>query len=178
MTLNAEFIAELVRFLDKEPRTARMMQHQLQELGRPFLMRSDLQETFAAISADPDSCELAGTPLDQVFKWAQEAALDQGSLGVALRTSVARWSYLMFRFTPFEVTEVTTVEYLAFKERLSNGGPHTDEWVLEVDLAPFSREFTKMKEARSIVKIPVIGSAEASALMKGGLKIGRIKCIE
>ena len=69
---------------------------------------------------------------------------------VALRTSVARWSYLMFRTTPLEVTEISTVEYLAFKERLVNGRPQDDEWALEVDLAPFSREFTKMKEARSI----------------------------
>ena len=52
MTLNAGFIPELVDFLDKEPRTARMVQHQLQKLGRPFLMRSDLQETFAAVRAD------------------------------------------------------------------------------------------------------------------------------
>jgi sucrose synthase len=122
----------------------------LQKLGRPFLMRSDLQETLAVVSADPDSCSLAGTTLERVFKWAQEAALDTGTLCAALRTSVARWSYLMFRATPLEVTEISTVEYLAFKERLINGGLHDDEWALEIDLEPFSREFTKMKESRSI----------------------------
>ncbi len=150
MNLNEGFISELVGFLEKEPRTARMVQHQLQKVGRPFLMRSNLQETFAAVRADTDSCELTGTPLEKVFDWAQEAALDKGAMCVALRTSVARWSYLMFRATPLEVTEISTVEYLAFKERLVNGRPHADEWVLEVDLAPFSSEFTKMQEARSI----------------------------
>jgi len=150
MNLNAGFIADLMGFLDNEPRTARMVQYQLQKLDRPFLMRSDLRETFSTVCADPDSCELAGTPMESVFGWAQEAALDQSTLCVALRTSVARWSYLMFRVAPLEVVEITTVEYLAFKERLINGRPHDDEWVLEVDLAPFSREFIKMKEARSI----------------------------
>ncbi len=150
MSLDAGFISDLVEFLDREPRTVRMVQHQLQNLKRPFLMRSDLQETFATVSNHPDSCDLEGTPLERVFQWAQEAALDQGSLCVALRTSVARWSYLKFRATNLEVTQISTVAYLSFKERLIIGGPHDDEWALEVDLEPFSREFTKMKEAHSI----------------------------
>ena len=49
-----------------------------------------------------------------------------------------------------EAVEISTVEYLAFKERLVNGNPAHDDWTLEIDLAPFSREFTKLKEARSI----------------------------
>jgi len=149
MSLNAGFITELVAFLDAEPRAARMIRDRLLEHKRPFLLRSDLQQTFAAVGADPDSCELTGTPLEQVFEWAQEAAMDHSALCVALRTSVARWKYLRFR-PGLEVVEISTVEYLAFKERLVNGQPHLDEWALEIDLAPFSSEFTKLKEARSI----------------------------
>ncbi len=48
------------------------------------------------------------------------------------------------------MVEISTVEYLAFKERLVNGHPAADDWTLEIDLAPFSREFTKLQEARSI----------------------------
>jgi len=144
------FITELTDFLEREPRTARMVQHRLQELGRPFLMRSDLQETFVAVSADPDSCKLAGTPLERVFSWAQEAALGEADLCVALRTSVARWSYLLIRAMPLQVQAISTVEYLKFKERLVDGSSQDDDWALELDLGPFSREFTKMQEARSI----------------------------
>ncbi len=150
MSLSANFIDDLVRFLKEEPRTARMVQHRLQELERPFLLSSDLQETFAEVCRDPDSCELAGTPLYQVFEWAQEAAMDRSTLCVALRTSVARWAYVRFRAAPLEVVEIQTVEYLAFKEYLITGRDAANEWSLEIDFEPFSREFTRMQEARSI----------------------------
>jgi sucrose synthase len=150
MTLNSQFIAELESFLEKEPRTARMIQDKLRELGRPFLLSSDLKEMFAAVTADELCGDLIGTPLEKVFSWAQEAAVGPAGLCVALRTSVARWSYLQIRPNPLQVVQISTEEYLAVKERLVNGRLHQDEWILEVDLAPFSREFTKMKEARSI----------------------------
>ncbi len=149
MSLNAGFIDDLIAFLEKEPRAVSMIQHRLAEMKRPYLLRSDLQETFAAVSADPGCGDLTGTPLEQVFEWAQEAALDQTALCVALRTSVARWRYLRIR-PGLEVVEISTVDYLAFKERLVNGHPAQDDWTLEIDLAPFSREATKMQEARSI----------------------------
>jgi len=40
-------------------------------------------------------------------------------------------------------------EFLAFKERLAIGGPD-NQWMLEVDLEPFSREFYKLHESESI----------------------------
>ena len=150
MSLPPGFIDELEQFLCAEPRTVRMVQHRILERGRRFLLRSDLQETFAQVCADPDSCELKGTPLARVFAWAQEAAVGRSALCVAVRTSVARWGYLRFQAASPDVTEISTVEFLAFKERLVNGRRQVDEWALEVDLEPFSREFTKMQESRSI----------------------------
>ncbi len=44
MTLNDGFLSKLKRFLADEPRTSHMIVHRLTELGRPFLMRSDLRE--------------------------------------------------------------------------------------------------------------------------------------
>ncbi|RKZ10672.1 sucrose synthase, partial [bacterium] len=150
MSLPQGFVDELETFLAGEPRTVRMVQHSLLERGRRFLLRSDLQETFAQVCADPDSCELKGTPLAAVFGWAQEAAVGKAALCVAVRTNVARWGYLRIQSGAPGVTEISTVEYLAFKERLVNGRSHEDQWSLEIDLEPFSREFTKMQEARSI----------------------------
>ena len=150
MSLNEKLMNDLTEFLREEPRTVLMLQHRLQALDRPFLMRSDLRETFAEVAADPQSCPLAGTPLERVFLLAQEAALDKSTLQVALRTSVARWSYLRFALAPVDVVEIPVVEYLAFKEWLVDGPAGPDERILEVDLAPFSREFTKLSEARSI----------------------------
>jgi len=150
MSVNDTFIKNLDTFVRNEPRTVLMLQHRLQEIGRPFLMRSDLQEAFDAVSADPDSCTLEGTPLASVFSWSQEAAIDDTGLYLGLRTSVARWSYLRLSFTPLETAQLSPVEYLARRERLVDQLPEDSEWLLEVDLRPFSHALPRMSEARSI----------------------------
>src|SRR5690606_9125943 len=48
------------------------------------------------------------------------------------------------------VEEVTVRDFLRFKESLALGQHDIDEWLLEIDLGPFSREFPKLLEARSI----------------------------
>ena len=60
MSVNGTFIDSLEQFIGDEPRTMLMLQHRLQKLGRPFLMRSDLQEAFAEISEDPNSADQGG----------------------------------------------------------------------------------------------------------------------
>ncbi len=150
MSLNPGFIDEMGIFLEKEPRTVHMIIHHLQELGRPFLLRSDLRDAFSEVCGDEYSCDLSGTPLESLFGWVQEAAVDGGKIYFALRTSVARWGYVCMQLEPPSVREITTVEFLEAKERLVNGSHDDTEWTLEVDLEPFSREFTKLQEARSI----------------------------
>jgi sucrose synthase len=149
MSLTAGFLSDLREFLIAEPRTTHMIVHELRELGRPFLLRSDLHDVFEAVCAHEDSCELTGSPVARLIDWAQEAAIDGSRLYVAARHGVARWSHLRLQLEPLDVAEVPVVEFLAAKERLVDGRGDGD-WTLEVDLAPFSREFTKLKEARSI----------------------------
>jgi sucrose synthase len=149
MTSNGAFVNDLRRFLADEPRTTHMFVHQLRELGRTFLLRSDLQDVFERVAADPDSCPLDGSAAQRLFAWAQEAAVDGQRLYVALRPSIGRWGYLRLQLEPLDVTEVPTAEFLRAKELLVDGRGG-DDWTLEVDLAPFSAEFTKLRETRSI----------------------------
>jgi len=150
MKVNQGFLKELKAFLAERPHTVHRLLHELQVLERPFLLRSDLREAyFRTTAADPDD-KLAGTPLERLFSWAQEASVDGAAVSFALRTSVARWGYLRLQTEPLDLTELSTVDYLACKERMVDGRDHLDEWVLEIDLEPFSREITKLKEARSI----------------------------
>ena len=176
MSLSQRFITELSTFLDNAPSAVQMVQHQLQRLDRRFLLRSDLVETFDEVRNSPDSPDLAGTPLEKVFRWAQEAAMDGSSLCVALRSSVARWGYLRLTSAPLEVTEISASEYLAYKERLINGQPRNEDWVLEIDLEPFSREFTKMSESRSIGRgVEFMSRSLSSSLFgKQGTRLGKL----
>jgi len=79
----------------------------------------------------------------------QEATLDAQWFYLALRPRIGRWQYLRIHLETVEAEEIAVGQYLRFKERLVDGNA-APEWTLEVDLEPFSREFLKPHEARSI----------------------------
>jgi sucrose synthase len=150
MNPKTAFATELKTFLAAEPRTTHMIVHNLRELGRTFLLRSDLQEVYERVCADEDACSLEGSPVARLMDWAQEATIDGPRLYVAVRHGVGRWAYLRLQLEPLDVTVAPVTEYLMAKERQVDGRREEADWTLEVDLEPFSREFTKLQEARSI----------------------------
>ena len=93
---------------------------------------------------------LRDTPLARLIGWAQEAVVDSGWIHFALRTRVARWTYLSVHLDTLAIHEAGTAEFLRCKERMVDGRSDDDAWILELDLEPFSREFAKMTETRSI----------------------------
>ena len=168
MSIKPAFLRELREFLAAEPSTLHMFLHRLREKERPFLLHSDLRDTFTEVRDDPTSCELGGTPVERLVEAAQEAAVSHHRLLLAVRFSVARWGYLAIEFEPLDAVEVSVTEYLAAKERLVNGRPEGDERVLEIDLEPFSREFTKLREAHSIGRgVEFLNRKLASSLFEG-----------
>ena len=123
--------------------------HRLQAMGRPFLLRSNIQDTFEQLCAEDDSGELRASPLATLVDWCQEAALDKAWICFALRQRVARWVYIRVHMDTLNMEAVDASEFLAFKERLVNGSSESD-WMLEVDLEPFSRHIYKLHESDSI----------------------------
>ncbi|MDE2088382.1 MAG: sucrose synthase [Gammaproteobacteria bacterium] len=119
-------------------------------LGRPFLLRSDLWDEFQRFCATEEGAPLCNSVFSQAVASAQEAALEAPWIYITLRPRVARWTYLRFHMEAMQYEEVTVGEFLRFKERLVNGLDHADDWALEVDFGPFSREFPKLQESRSI----------------------------
>jgi len=124
--------------------------HELQGQHRELFLRSDLSDAFEAFcEAAEDPAVLRQSPLGDMLQSAQEAVLTDAWLYVALRERVARWRYLRLHLDTMDVDEVPVSEFLRFKERLVEDDPESP-WVLEVDFEPFSREFAKLSEARSI----------------------------
>ena len=150
MSLNSGFLDRFAEFLAREPGTSHMILHRLREIGRPFLLRGELQDALADALREEYAGDIGGTPLEALFHWAQEAVVDGTGVCFALRTSVARWGYLRWQWEPLAATEIPTVDFLAVKERIVTGHSSDEEWTLELDLEPFSREYTKIQEARSI----------------------------
>lgn len=120
------------------------------KLGRPFLLQSDLWDAFKDFCDQPDNQAICESALVDAIAHTQEAVVESPWVYLAIRPSIARWSFLRFHLDANEYEEIGVSEFQAFKERQVNGREHTDDWTLEVDLGPFNRDFPKLQEARSI----------------------------
>ena len=139
----------LVTYLDEERNHAHRVLHHFVAIGRPFLLRTDLLDGLKALCEVNGNKDLRHTPLGNILQMSQEAALDAQWFYLALRPRIGRWLYLRIHLETIEAEEIVVSQYLRFKERLVDGSK-TPEWMLEVDLEPFSREFLKPQESRSI----------------------------
>ena len=119
------------------------------QFDRPFLLRSELWDGFQQFCAEPEGASLRGSRVARVVASAQEAAQDNGTICLALRYEIGRWGYLQIDIAQMEPREISVSEYLRFKEGLVDG---QGDWTLELDIEPFSREFPRMQESRSIGK--------------------------
>jgi sucrose synthase len=117
---------------------------------RPFLLRSDLSDGLNRTTREEPAHGLRGTVVDEMIDMAQEAALSPPWVFFALRPRTGRWIYLRTHCDTLVFDEVSTSEYLEFKERLVNGHPDECAWPLEIDFRPFSRHLPRLREARSI----------------------------
>jgi len=116
--------------------------------GRPFLLRPELLDGLQELCATTEGAGLEHSALARLIEATQEAALDAPWVLLAVRPSVARWDYLRFHVDTMTHEEISVSEFLGFKERLVAGG--APDWTLEVDVAPFNRDFPRLHEARSI----------------------------
>lgn len=122
--------------------------HYLSAMDRQFLLRSELVDAFKQLCMD-ECPELCDSPLAKLINCCQEAALDKSWIYLALRPRIASWMFVRIHLESLQLQTITVADFLHFKERLV-AGTSEDDWVLEFDLAPFSREFYKLREANSI----------------------------
>ncbi len=150
MSMDSDFLEALSVYLISERQHALKFFTELQELGRSFLLRSDLIDTYQNSLSEQSKGKISDTPLQKMINWAQDAALDHSWIYLALRTQIADWSYLRIHFDTMGVDAISVSAFLSFKERLIDNRNHDANWSLEIDLEPFSREFPKLQESRSI----------------------------
>jgi len=117
-------------------------------LQQRLMLKSDLWDEFVLFCHEENHTSLRHSPLGQALHKAQEAAIDESYLCLAIRPKVAQWHYLRYCFTTKELREITVAAFLAFKEKLVQG--NVQQPVLEFDLKPFERDFPKMNQSRSI----------------------------
>ena len=115
---------------------------------RPLLLQTDLRGIFAGL-AELGLDAGPGTPLDRVVRLLQEAVLQAPWACFAVREEAGSWHYLRAHLDDVVPETIDVVQYLRFKEGLVRPDLGGDP-VLEVDFAPFNREFPRLKENRSI----------------------------
>jgi len=114
-------------------------------LGKPFLGTGELRREFAAL----DRTQVPGDVLAELVGRLDRGAFREPWAYLALREHVGAWRYLRLHLERREAEEIGVGEFLRFEERLVD--PAADaERALEIDFAPFNREFPRLKEARSI----------------------------
>ena len=150
MTLEQKFLESLRRYFREERNTAHLVLHQLHNLGKPLLLRGEVQDAFAHLRASGNADDLAGTPVEQMLQVTQEAVVNADWLYFALRIRVGRWGYLRINSNMMSVEDVPVSEFLRVKEHLVDTPQDAANHILKIDLEPFLRSFPKMRETRSI----------------------------
>ncbi|MBN1441095.1 MAG: sucrose synthase, partial [Planctomycetes bacterium] len=143
-------IETFVECLSQQRQVFYLWLHRLQALGKPFVLRSDLQDALGDLRLAAEEEIPDDSPLWRIARRSQEAAISPPWVALAMRPRIGVWSNAKVHMDRLDVEPISTAEYLLFKERLVDGQDPDDEWSLEVDLGPFQREFPRMREAKSI----------------------------
>ena len=112
-------------------------------LGKAFLSAGELRREFAALGRPQEQ----GDALAELVGRLDRGAFREPWAYLALRERVGAWRYLRLHLERKEAEEIGVGEFLRFEERLVD--PALDvERALEIDFAPFNREFPRLKERR------------------------------
>ena len=118
------------------------------EKPQPFWLRTEVTDYYSSFIDEESGIQTE--LLDELIPLVQEAAVNPPWLIMAVRPQNGEWRYFQLHTEVLECREVDVHDFLAFKERLVNHTSENDEWLLELDLKPFNRDFPRLQESRSI----------------------------
>ena len=142
-------IDKLRAFLHENKEAANFFLNSLRSKEEPLLLRTEIQNIFLNAVQENKSSELAASPFKTIIQWCQEAAILEPWAYFALRIRSARWEYIRINLKIPALEIISPEQFLYFKEQLVTGNT-SEHYPLEIDFAPFSREFFKLQEEKSI----------------------------
>lgn len=120
----------------------------VQARAKNLILGSELWDDFIAFCREKDLQDVLSSPLAVALKKAQEALATDSWFYLVIRPRVATWHYLRYNLEERTLKEISVSEFLSIKEKLVTGT--TENFLLEIDFAPFERDFPKMSQVRSI----------------------------
>jgi len=142
-------IEKLRVFLHENAAAARLFLDSLCRREQPLLLRTEIQDIFTSTTEENLSSGLAASPFKTIVHWCQEATIFEPWAYFALRKRSARWEYIRIDLKTLNLEKILPEQFLYFKEQLVSGNT-SEHHPLEIDLEPFSREFFKLQEEKSI----------------------------
>ena len=83
----------------------------LMNLGRPFLLQSDIRDEFSQFCASPEGAPMTESGFGKLLQHAQESIIVTPWLYLAVRPSIARWSYLRIHAEALQVEDVGVARF-------------------------------------------------------------------
>jgi sucrose synthase len=114
--------------------------------SKKFFLRSDISYKFEQFCEQHDCTD----PVAKFITAIQEAVVVKPWIYLLVRVGAGRWEYYRYHIETIEAETIDVSEFLQVKEKFVNSAQQDDDWVLEVDFAPFQRDFPKLKEQHSI----------------------------
>lgn len=117
-------------------------------LDRQLLLQSDMRGELDALKAQLKLDEATLKPLVDFVTQLHEGVMISPWAYFTVRPAVGQFDYLRIHQDNLIPERVSPAEFLMFKEQLAQNPRAASS--LEIDFGPFSREFPKLKETRSI----------------------------
>lgn len=117
-----------------------------------FLLQSDIKNIYNQYSEEHEKSAFKDTILEDFLTDTRVMGIKYPWLYFAVRKDIGKWEYIKFDQENVRFNKIEVKEYLKFQESLINGKTDEEDWPLEINVAPFYKDFPKLREKTSIGK--------------------------
>ncbi|MFW5730615.1 MAG: sucrose synthase, partial [Desulfonatronovibrionaceae bacterium] len=119
---------------------------------KTFLLRSEIEVIVEDFFQDAENEKYSDALVFDIFRYAQVACVASPWIYFSVRPLIGKWQYFRFHSEDVLFDEIDVQDYLRFEEIQVNNTSSADDFLLEIDLEPFNREFPRLKDASYIGK--------------------------
>lgn len=141
-------LQRLKKYIDDNPQTFYDVFQSFQDRKKNLILGGELWDDLVEFCQDSQQEDILSSALGTAIKKTQEALRTDSFFFFVIRPQVATWYYLQYNFNTHALEQITVTDFLQAKERYVTG--KNENFLLEIDFAPFERDFPKMNQVRSI----------------------------
>lgn len=143
-------LSSFIDFIQSNKTSLHLFLHEISSVQRSFLLRSDILEVYQNASEADDTGQLNNSIFKNGINTCQEAVMNDSWIYFVFRYRIGHLFYIKIQFDTLMIDCISAEDFYTFKDFLVTGV--YPDWVLELDMEPFSREFYRLRESGSIGK--------------------------